>query len=72
MTIQPDCVATRIAKGDSLVDAFRLGAAAGAAALINEGTELCPAAEAYRLSAQVGPRLGAAEDLGRSLLERLA
>lgn len=27
-----------IAKGDSLVDAFRLGAAAGAAALIHEGT----------------------------------
>ena len=36
-----------IAKGDSLVDAFRLGVAAGAAALINEGTELCPAAEAF-------------------------
>ena len=42
-----------IAKGGSLVDALRLGVAAGAAALINEGTELCPAAEAYRLSAQV-------------------
>ncbi|PWT80102.1 MAG: phosphofructokinase [Acidobacteria bacterium] len=42
-----------IAKGESLVDAFRLGAAAGAAALIHEGTELCPAAEAYRLRAQV-------------------
>jgi 6-phosphofructokinase 2 len=42
-----------IAKGDSLVDAFRLGAAAGAAALIHEGTELCHATEAYRLSAQV-------------------
>jgi 6-phosphofructokinase 2 len=42
-----------IAKGDSLVDAFRLGAAAGAAALIHEGTELCLAAEAYRLRAQV-------------------
>ena len=46
-------MAFSIAKGDPLVDAFRLGAAAGAAALINEGTELCPTAEAYRLSAQV-------------------
>jgi 6-phosphofructokinase 2 len=42
-----------IAKGGSLVDAFRLGAAAGAAALIHEGTELCLATEAYRLSAKV-------------------
>jgi 6-phosphofructokinase 2 len=42
-----------IAKGDSLVDAFRLGAAAGAAALIHEGTELCHVTEAYRLRAQV-------------------
>jgi 6-phosphofructokinase 2 len=46
-------MAFSIAKGDSLVDALRLSAAAGAAALINEGTELCPAAEAYRLSSQV-------------------
>jgi 6-phosphofructokinase 2 len=42
-----------IARGDGIVDAFRLGAAAGAAALIHEGTELCLAAEAYRLSARV-------------------
>jgi 6-phosphofructokinase 2 len=42
-----------IARGDSLVDGFRLGAAAGAAALIHEGTELCFAAEAHRLSAKV-------------------
>lgn len=42
-----------LAKGDNLVDAFRLGAAAGAAALINEGTELCQPADVYRLCAQV-------------------
>lgn len=42
-----------LAKGDNLVDAFRLGAAAGAAALINEGTELCRPADVYRLCAQV-------------------
>ena len=42
-----------LAKGDNLKDAFRLGAAAGAAALINEGTELCQPADVYRLFAQV-------------------
>jgi len=42
-----------LAKGDNLVDAFRLGAAAGAAALIKEGTELCQPADVYRLCAQV-------------------
>lgn len=42
-----------LAKGDNLVDAFRLGAAAGAAALINEGTELCQPADVYRLCSQV-------------------
>lgn len=42
-----------LAKGDNLADAFRLGAAAGAAALINEGTELCQPADVYRLCAQV-------------------
>jgi 6-phosphofructokinase 2 len=41
-----------LAKGDSLVDAFRLGVAAGASALMNEGTELCRPADAYRLRAQ--------------------
>jgi 6-phosphofructokinase 2 len=41
-----------MAKGDNLADAFRLGAAAGAAALINEGTELCRPADVYRLCAQ--------------------
>ena len=42
-----------LAKGESLVDAFRLGAAAGAAALIHEGTELCRPPDAYRMRAQV-------------------
>jgi 6-phosphofructokinase 2 len=42
-----------LAKGDSLTDAFRLAAAAGAAALIHEGTELCRPADVDRLSAQV-------------------
>lgn len=41
-----------LAKGDNLANAFRLGAAAGAAALINEGTELCQPADVYRLYAQ--------------------
>ena len=40
-----------LTKGDSLADAFRLGVAAGSAALVNEGTELCRPAEAYRLYA---------------------
>jgi fructose-1-phosphate kinase PfkB-like protein len=42
-----------LAKGDNMVDAFRLGVAAGSAALIQEGTELCRPADVYRLSAQV-------------------
>ena len=42
-----------LAKGDSLVDAFRLGVAAGSSALINEGTELCQPQDAYRLYADV-------------------
>ena len=40
-----------LAKGKSLTDAFRLGMAAGSSALINEGTELCRPADAYRLYA---------------------
>jgi 6-phosphofructokinase 2 len=42
-----------LAKGDNIANAFRLGVAAGSAALIQEGTELCRPADAYRLSAQV-------------------
>lgn len=42
-----------LAQSDNLVEAFRLGTAAGAAALVNEGTELCRPADAYRLLAQV-------------------
>jgi 6-phosphofructokinase 2 len=42
-----------LAKGDNLKESLRLGAAAGAAALINEGTELCQPADVYRLFAQV-------------------
>jgi 6-phosphofructokinase 2 len=41
-----------LAKDHNLADAFRLGTAAGAAALINEGTELCHPADVYRLRAQ--------------------
>lgn len=37
----------------TLADSFRLAVAAGAAALINEGTELCRPADAYRLAAEV-------------------
>lgn len=40
-----------LARGDSLADAFRLGMAAGSAALINEGTELCRPEDVYRLYA---------------------
>jgi len=40
-----------LANGNSLADAFRLGVAAGSAALVNEGTELCRPADAYRLYA---------------------
>ena len=42
-----------LAKGNSLADAFRLGMAAGSSALINAGTELCRAEDAYRLYAAV-------------------
>ena len=42
-----------LAKGDSLADAFRLGVAAGSAALIHEGTELCQPVDVYRLLAEV-------------------
>lgn len=41
-----------LAKGDSLADAFRLASAAGAAALIHEGTELSQPDDVYRLRAQ--------------------
>jgi 6-phosphofructokinase 2 len=40
-----------LAKGKSLTDAFRLGMAAGSSALVNEGTDLCRPADAYRLYA---------------------
>lgn len=42
-----------LARGDSLTDALRLGAAAGSAALIHAGTELCQPADVRRLFAQV-------------------
>jgi len=42
-----------LAKGNRLADAFRLGIAAGSAALIHEGTELCQPADVHRLYAQV-------------------
>ena len=42
-----------LAKGNSLADAFRLGVAAGSAALINEGTELCRPEDVYRLRSLV-------------------
>lgn len=42
-----------LAKGDSLAEAFRLAVAAGSAALIHEGTELCQPADVYRLLAMV-------------------
>ncbi len=41
-----------LANGTSLVDAFRLAVGAGAAALLNEGTELCRPADAFSLGAQ--------------------
>jgi 6-phosphofructokinase 2 len=41
-----------LANGDSLADAFRLGIAAGLAALMNEGTELCRPADVYQLRSQ--------------------
>jgi len=42
-----------LARGDSLADAFRLGVAAGSAALIHEGTELCRPGDVHRLKPQV-------------------
>lgn len=42
-----------LANKANLADAFRLAVAAGAAALLNEGTELCRPADVYRLAAQV-------------------
>lgn len=42
-----------LAKGDPLTDAFRLGVAAGSAALIQEGTGLCSPADACRLTSEV-------------------
>ena len=42
-----------MAKGDDLTDAFRLGVAAGSAALIQEGTGLCSPSDVYRLVEQV-------------------
>ncbi len=41
-----------LANGAHLADAFRLSVAAGAAALLNEGTELCRPPDVYRLSEQ--------------------
>jgi 6-phosphofructokinase 2 len=41
-----------LGSGASVADAFRLGVAAGAAALLNKGTELCRTADVYRLSAR--------------------
>jgi 6-phosphofructokinase 2 len=42
-----------LARGDSLAHAFQLAVAAGSAALIHEGTELCGPADVYRLYPQV-------------------
>jgi 6-phosphofructokinase 2 len=42
-----------LAKGDDLTDAFRLGVAAGSAALIQEGTGLCSPSDVYRLLEEV-------------------
>lgn len=41
-----------LAKGDRIAEAFRLASAAGAAALVHEGTELCQPDDVYRLCAQ--------------------
>jgi len=42
-----------LARGAALAEAFRLAVAAGAAALLNEGTELCRPGDVYRLAGQV-------------------
>jgi 6-phosphofructokinase 2 len=42
-----------LASGANFDDALRLSMAAGAAALINQGTELCHTTDVYRLSAEV-------------------
>jgi 6-phosphofructokinase 2 len=44
-----------LATGHSILDAFRYGVAAGSAAVLNAGTELCHAADVNRLYAQVTP-----------------
>ena len=43
----------RLARGGDLTDAFRYAVAAGAAALLNPGTELCRSEDVLRLSARV-------------------
>ena len=47
-------IALAIARGHSLRDAVRFGVAAGAAAVMNPGTELCHRADAERFFAQSG------------------
>jgi 6-phosphofructokinase 2 len=42
-------LAWRLAGGGSVADAFRYGVAAGSAAVLNAGTELCHAADVSRL-----------------------
>ena len=44
----------RLAEGKSLPDAARYAVAAGAAALLSEGTEMCRAADVERLNQQLG------------------
>ena len=46
-------IVASLAQGNSIADAFRLGVAAGSAAVIHEGTELSQAPEIHRLLAQV-------------------
>jgi 6-phosphofructokinase 2 len=50
----------RLARGDALAEAARFGVAAGAAAVMNPGTELCRIEDVERLRTQVG-----AADSGR-------
>ena len=45
-------IALSLAQGRSRRDAVRFGVAAGAAAMMNAGTELCHRADAERLFAQ--------------------
>jgi 6-phosphofructokinase 2 len=44
-----------LARGNSVVEAFRYGVAAGSAAVLNAGTELCHAADVARLVVEVKP-----------------